>query len=178
MSMDSNFEFGENQFWLLGQVITQKCMPFVPFTHVLHLLTQGSLGNCLLPRFCLLYVSHSWIGAPGSFTITIHPRWVAVCVFLPHADSHSSLSWLIISFWVMDCGWVSSPTFLWHSPPFSKLRNRCGLIFKIWGCCGFMLSRFGHDRAKNDSGIEFPSQSCVLPKLSPWFCSVVFAFLP
>ena len=53
----------------------------------------------------------------------------------------------------------------------------CGLIHDF-GSCGFLLSRFGDDRAKNDSGIEFPSQSCVLPKLSPRFCSMVFAFLP
>ena len=49
---------------------------------------------------------------------------------------------------------------------------------QILGCCGFLLSRFGHDMAKNDSGIEFPSQICVLTKLSPWFCFVVFSFLP
>ena len=50
--------------------------------------------------------------------------------------------------------------------------------FTFLGCCGFLLSRFGHDRAKNDSGIEFPSQSCVLPKFPPQFCSVVSIFLP
>ena len=26
--------------------------------------------------------------------------------------------------------------------------------------CGFLLGRFGHDRAKNDSGIGFPHPSC------------------
>ena len=31
--------------------------------------------------------------------------------------------------------------------------------FSFWGCYGLLLSRFGHDRAKNDLGIEFPSQS-------------------
>ena len=134
--------FGENQFWLLGQVITQKCMPFGPFTHVLHLLTQRSLGSCLLPWFCLMYIFHSWIGALGSFTITIHPRWVAVCVFLPHVDNRSSLSWLRILFWVTNCGWVSSPTFLWHSPPFSKLRNRCGLIFWNLGLLWISVESF------------------------------------
>ena len=35
-------------------------------------------------------------------------------------------------------------------------------FFKFVGYCGFPLSHFGHDRAKNDSGIEFPSQSCEL----------------
>ena len=154
----------------VGHSTIHPCSSLLP--HV------GNLGSCLLPRFFLWYVSHSWIGAPGSFTVTIHPRWVVVCVFLPCMDSHSSLSRLRISFWVMICGWVSSPTFLWHSPPFSKLRNHCGLIFRIWGCCGSLLSHFGHDRAKNDLGIEFPNQSYVLTKLSPRFCSMVFSFLP
>ena len=39
--------------------------------------------------------------------------------------------------------------------------------FTFLGCCGFLLSRFGHDRTKNDSRIEFPSQGYVLPELSP-----------
>ena len=47
-----------------------------------------------------------------------------------------------------------------------------------FGLLWLLLSRFGHDRAKNDSGIKFPSPSCVLPKLSPRFCSSVFSFLP
>ena len=34
--------------------------------------------------------------------------------------------------------------------------------FTFVGCCGFLLSRFGHDRAKNDSGIDFPCPSCEL----------------
>ena len=34
--------------------------------------------------------------------------------------------------------------------------------FKLAGCCGFPLSCFGHDRAKNDSGIKLPSQCCEL----------------
>ena len=29
-------------------------------------------------------------------------------------------------------------------------------------CCGILLSCFGHDRAKKDSRIEFPSQNCEL----------------
>ena len=43
---------------------------------------------------------------------------------------------------------------------------------------GFLLSCFGHDRANNDSGVELLSLSYVLPKLSFWFCSVVFSFKP
>ena len=35
-------------------------------------------------------------------------------------------------------------------------------LFKFVGCCGFLLSRFGHDRAKNDSGIKFSRPSCEL----------------
>ena len=31
--------------------------------------------------------------------------------------------------------------------------------FKFVGCCGFPLSHFGHDRAKNDPGIDFPYPS-------------------
>ena len=30
------------------------------------------------------------------------------------------------------------------------------------GFCGFLFSHFGHDRAKNDLGIEFPHPSCEL----------------
>ena len=50
-----------------------------------------------------------------------------------------------------------------------------GFIF-VLGCCGFLLSHFGHYRAKNDSRIKFPRQSCVLPELSPrLFCGVWFS---
>ena len=49
--------------------------------------------------------------------------------------------------------------------------------FTFLGCCGFLLSLFGHDRAKNDSRIEFPVKvvyylNCHLG------CSVVFYFIP
>ena len=30
----------------------------------------------------------------------------------------------------------------------------------FWDCCNSLGSCFGHDRDKNKSGIEFPSQSC------------------
>ena len=46
-----------------------------------------------------------------------------------------------------------------------------GFIF-VLGCYGFLLSPFGHDKAKNDSRIKFPSQSCellvLLPVCSGW----------
>ena len=35
--------------------------------------------------------------------------------------------------------------------------------FMFFGCCGFLLSFFGHNRDKNNSGIKFPSQGCVFP---------------
>ena len=64
----------------------------------------------------------------------------------------------------------SPPRGLFFFPHTAEKLIVVGFPMKL-GCCGFLLSRFGHDRAKNDSGIEFPSQSCVLPKLSPrLFC--------
>ena len=42
---------------------------------------------------------------------------------------------------------------------------RCSFVvisFMSWSYCRLLLSRFGHDRAKNDSGIKFPSQICEL----------------
>ena len=50
--------------------------------------------------------------------------------------------------------------------------------FSFLGCCGFLLSHFGHDRAKNDLGIKFPRESCVLPKLSPRFVLWCLIFFP
>ena len=60
----------------------------------------------------------------------------------------------------------------------TQLRNRCCFphdfgfamgSFTFLGCCGFLLSHFGHDRAKNDSGIRFPSHSYESIGMKAWY---------
>ena len=102
-----------------------------------------------------IFSSHRELGewpSPHDFVVCVFlfMLWVWVCEFTSTRVAFlSSHSWEIVAGFPMKLGW-----------------------------CRFMLSPFGHDRSKNNSKIEFPSQSYVLPKLSPRFCSVVFAFLP
>ena len=65
-------------------------------------------------------------------------------------------------------------------PEASLLREGCcfsGFLLPVslatlWGLYVSLLSRFGHDRAKNDSGIDFPCPSCeslvLLPICRGW----------
>ena len=68
--------FGENQFWLLGKVITQKCMPFYP---TWMFFTFGSSREAwelfLPPCFLLAECSSFMIGLLGISIIIIHHRW-------------------------------------------------------------------------------------------------------
>ena len=112
----------------------------------------------------------------------VHMQDFAVCVWLWWLSILLSIFLFVVDLtvWIhLHVGCFSSLT---------QLRNRLPLVsprfwfvvgsFTFLGCCGFLLSHFGHDRAKNNSGIKFPSQSCVLPKLSPrlfggvWFSSL------
>ena len=68
--------FGENQFWLLGQVITQKCMPFSPtWTFFIFLAHIGKLASCLTSMFLLAKCFSFTIGHLGISIIIIHHRW-------------------------------------------------------------------------------------------------------
>ena len=40
-----------------------------------------------------------------------------------------------------------------------NIRGFVVVFFTFWGCCRLFWSRFGHDKAKNDSGIDFPYPS-------------------
>ena len=57
--------------------------------------------------------------------------------------------------------WMNKPTHRSYSSP--HVAERLLLVSpQIWVTVGFLLSHFGHDRAKNDSGVELLSLSHVL----------------
>ena len=150
----------------------------------------------LPPRFCWLCVLPSRFGLLGIFIINIHPRWrslkwlgsccvwnprfwiCCMCVFTSRGHSFFSLLRLRISFWVMICDWVSSPTFLWHFSTICQAEKSLLVSPRFWVVVSLWLSRFGHDMAKNDSGIELITLSYVEPRFPFQFCSVMFSLRP
>ena len=149
-SMGSNFEFGENQFWLLEQESTQKCMPICSYTHVLHLLMPESLGAVLSPWFCWLCVLPSRFGLLDFFP---HLQNSTLCSLsngwkFPKCEIHnfgllcisSSRGQLFFIFWSLrisflwcSCGWVLPQLFLLHFPNVYQVENRFCVAQRFWG---------------------------------------------
>ena len=125
--------------------------------------------SCLVSRtrFFLVFTHvASWepCSVTHDFPVKVHSHFSTVCMF------SLSICGLCIHFSPAQLRtWLSSSIFgLFNFPRWLHCWERA-LVFQrwldvstfvFWGCCRLFWSHFGHDRAKNGSGIVFPYPSC------------------